>query len=387
MDQDKIDIALLDKVIKNTIHAVEESKVQIFEISENARKEEQMLRRQLETAEAEAARVVKEVDNLEVQYRMARTRLAEVSRYFNKYTEEDIRQAYESANEKQLELFVTREREHNLRKQRDDLQLRLKNIMQTIQRAEGLTTQVGVVLDYLTGDLNKVGVELEKAQLKQMIGLKIIQGQEEERKRVAREIHDGPAQMMAHVVFRTEIAERLLAQDINKAKQELQALKETVRTSLTEVRKIIFDLRPMVLDDLGLIPTLHKYLDNFKQRFNVNYELKIIGREVRLEPTMEVALFRLIQEALSNVGKHAQATEVVVRLAFSTERISISIQDNGVGFSYNLKELQQKSQFGLIGMQERVELLEGKMEIRTDSASGTRVMVTIPTKRSQENAM
>lgn len=387
MDQGKINVALLDKVIKNTIDAVEVSKVQIFEISENARQEEQMLRRQLEVAEAEAARVVKEVDNLEVQYRMARNRLAEVSRYFNKYTEEDIRQAYESANEKQLELFVTREREHNLRKQRDDLQLRLKNIMQTIQRAEGLTTQVGVVLDYLTGDLNKVGAELEKAQLKQMIGLKIIQGQEEERKRVAREIHDGPAQMMAHVVFRTEIAERLLTQDTDKAKQELHALKETVRSSLTEVRKIIFDLRPMVLDDLGLIPTLHKYLDNFKQRFNIVCDLKIIGREDRLEPTMEVALFRLIQEALSNVGKHAQATEVVIRLEFSTDRVSISIQDNGVGFSYNLQELQDKSQFGLIGMRERVELLEGKMEIRSDSASGTRVMVTIPTKRSQENAM
>src|SRR5690606_11062241 len=133
--------------------------------------------------------------------------------------------------------------------------------------------------------------------------------------------------------------------------------------------------------------TLHKYLDNFKQRFNVAYDLKIIGREERLEPTMEVALFRLIQEALSNVGKHAQATEVVIRLEFRRDLVSISIQDNGIGFSYNLKKMQNKSQFGLIGMQERVELLDGRMKIRSDSASGTRVMVTIPTKRSKENAM
>lgn len=387
MDNGKIDIALLDKVIKDTVTAVEESKFQIFEISENARKEEQMLHKELQDMEAEAARVIMEVDKLEIQYRISRLRLAEVSRHFNKYTEEDIRQAYEGANQKQLELFIARERESNLRKRRDDLQLRLRNLTKTIERAEGLTTQVGVVLDYLTGDLNKVGVELEKAQHRQMLGLKIIQAQEEERKRVAREIHDGPAQMMAHVVFRAEIAERLLSQDVNQAKQELHELKGTVRSSLTEVRKIIFDLRPMVLDDLGLLPTLRKYLENFKQRYQITCDLKILGREERLTSAMEVALFRLIQEALSNVAKHANASKAVIRLEFLYERVTVSVQDNGVGFEYHPGSQKEKSQFGLIGMRERVELLEGKMEIRTSPGSGTRVMFTIPTRRSNSDAM
>lgn len=383
----KLNIALLDKVIKNTVNAVEQSKFQIFEISENARKEEQMLHKELQKVEAEAEQVISEVDKLEIQYRVSRLRLAEVSRHFNKYTEEDIRQAYEGANEKQLELFIARERESNLRKRRDDLQLRMKNLTQTIQRAEGLATQVGVVLDYLTGDLNQLGAELEKAQHRQMLGLKVIQAQEEERKRVAREIHDGPAQMMAHVVFRAEIAERLLQQDVSQARRELRELKNTVRSSLTEVRKIIFDLRPMVLDDLGLLPTLRKYLDNFQQRYNIVCDLKILGPEERLAPAMEVALFRLVQEALSNVGKHAQATEVVIRMEFHPERVTVSIQDNGIGFEYNQEEQHDKTQFGLIGMRERVELLEGRMEIRTSRGSGTRVMFTIPMKRSQNDAV
>lgn len=381
----KIDIALLDKVIKNTVEAVERSKSQIFEIAEMARKEEEALYQKLQQVEAEVRHVIREVDRLEVQYRISRQRLAEVSRYFNTYTEEDIRKAYESANEKQLNLFVAREREANLRHQRDELQQRLKNIAKTIERADSLAAQVGVVLDFLTGDLNQLGAELEKAQHRQMIGLKIIQAQEEERKRVAREIHDGPAQMMAHVVMLSEIAERLLQKDVEQARRELHDLKETVRSSLSEVRKIIFDLRPMVLDDLGLLPTLRKYLENFKQRYSVMYELIILGKEKRLAPPMEVALFRLIQEALSNVGKHAKASEVVVRLEFQPRGVTVSIRDDGVGFEYPPEE-QSENQFGLIGMRERVEMLEGKMEIRTSLGAGTHVKFNIPMDGGKHHA-
>src|SRR5690606_29584494 len=136
-----------------------------------ARKEEEALYQKLQQVEAEVRHVIREVDRLEVQYRISRQRLAEVSRYFNTYTEEDIRKAYESANEKQLNLFVAREREANLRNQRNELQQRLKNIAKTIERADSLAAQVGVVLDFLTGDLNQLGAELEKAQHRQMIGL------------------------------------------------------------------------------------------------------------------------------------------------------------------------------------------------------------------------
>lgn len=380
MDNKKIDIALLDRVIKKTIRAVEESKQQIFEISEHARREEQALFQELQEVENEVAQVIEEVDQLEVQYRISRMKLAEVSRNFKKYSEEDIRLAYELANKKQLELFVAREREGNLRKRRDDLQHRLKNLAHTIKHAEKLATRVAVVFDFLSGNLNKIGEHLEKVQHRQMLGLKIIQAQEEERKRVAREIHDGPAQMMAHVVFRAEIAERLLEQDVEKARRELHELKDTVRSSLTEVRKIIFDLRPMVLDDLGLLPAIRKYLDHFEQRFGIACRFQLIGEEKRLSSTMEVALFRLIQEALSNVAKHSKADQVEIKLEFRSDKVAASIKDNGVGFEYDPEKLGSTN-FGLIGMCERVELLEGKMDIQTARGAGTRVMFTIPMKR------
>lgn len=380
MDNKIIDIALLDRVIKKTIRAVEESKQQIFEISEHAHREEQALFQELQEVENEVAQVIEEVDQLEVQYRISRMKLAEVSRNFKKYSEEDIRLAYDLANKKQLELFVAREREGNLRKRRDDLQLRLKNLAHTIKHAEKLATRVTVVFDFLSGNLNKIGDQLEKVQHRQMLGLKIIQAQEEERKRVAREIHDGPAQMMAHVVFRAEIAERLLEEDVEKARRELHELKDTVRSSLTEVRKIIFDLRPMVLDDLGLIPAIRKYLDHFEQRFGIACRFQLIGEEKRLSSTMEVALYRLIQEALSNVAKHSKADQVEIKLEFRSDKVAASIKDNGVGFEYNPKKLGSTN-FGLVGMSERVELLEGKMDIQTARGAGTRVMFTIPMKR------
>ncbi|WP_016696480.1 sensor histidine kinase, partial [Rhodococcus rhodochrous] len=156
------------------------------------------------------------------------------------------------ANRIQVELSIYREREDNLKKRRNDLERQLRTLEETIERAEKLVTQMGVVLGYLTGDLSKVGEALEEAKQHQLMGLKVIQAQEEERKRVAREIHDGPAQSMANVVLRSEIVEKMLKNErILEAQMELHELKEMVRLSLADVRRIIFDLRPMALDDLG----------------------------------------------------------------------------------------------------------------------------------------
>ena len=139
---------------------------------------------------------------------------------------------------------------------------------------------MGVVLGYLTGDLSKIGEALESAKQHQLMGLKVIQAQEEERKRVAREIHDGPAQSMANVVLRSEIVEKMLKNErILEAQMELHELKEMVRMSLGDVRRIIFDLRPMALDDLGLVPTLQKYIRTCEERIASSIDLVIFGIE------------------------------------------------------------------------------------------------------------
>ena len=151
----------------------------------------------------------------------------------------------------------------------------------SVERAETIGSQMGVVLEYLSGELGQVTRIIESAKNRQMIGLKIILAQEEERKRIAREIHDGPAQMLANLVLRTEIVERMLMkQDFKMVQAEIVDLKGQVRSSLEEMRKVIFNLRPMALDDLGLIPTLRKYVQDFEVKQKSGRFLKQEARNI-----------------------------------------------------------------------------------------------------------
>ncbi|WP_134683486.1 sensor histidine kinase [Brevibacillus migulae] len=374
----QIDVSLLDTVLKKTIQSVESSKHQIFDIAESARRESNTMRSEIVELRLQIGEAIDRVDLLELQYRKARNRLVHVSRNFHEHAEEEIRKAYEEANNLQVELSIQREREQNLRRRRDELEMRLRGIEETINKAENLMTQIGVVLGYLNGDLSRVGEALETAKQQQLMGMRIIQAQEEERKRVAREIHDGPAQSMANVVLRTEIVEKMLKnQRILDAEMELQELKEMVRYSLADVRRIIFDLRPMALDDLGLVPTLQKYIQTFEDRTKLTVDLVVFGKEQDLESSVKAALFRLVQECLNNVAKHAKARFVQVKMEFQHKQLMLVVKDDGIGFRMEEKQGNGES-FGLMGMKERTQLLEGKMEIQSAPMQGTRVMFHIP---------
>jgi len=371
----------IDRVIKNAIQVMEESKYQIFEIAESARQELVSLGQELEQVMRETADTIDKVDRLELDYRRARVRLTEVSRDFIRYKEADIKSAYEKATQLQLDLMVFREKEAYLKTRRDELQKRVKNVEISIERAETISSQVNVVLEYLSGDLNQVTRILESAKNRQLIGLKIILAQEEERKRIAREIHDGPAQSLANLVLRTEIAERMLGkQEFQLVQDELVDLKGQIRSGLEEIRKIIFNLRPMALDDLGLVPTLRKYMQDFEEKTKIRTVFETVGRETRLPSAMEAAIYRLVQEACTNAMKHASPTFVSLEISYQPQLVTIVIRDNGSGFVVESLESRTKdsAHFGLIGMRERVELLEGRMEIESAIGHGTKITITIP---------
>lgn len=373
----------LNRVIKNTIQVVEDSKYQIFEILDQSRAELNSLTEELQKVIKETSDTADMVDDLEGKFRLSRIRLTEVSRDFVKYTENDIRQAYERATQFQLELSVYREKEAYLRARRDELHLRVRNATSSIERAEALGSQMSVVTEYLSGgEVGQATKMLESAKTRQMVGLKIILAQEEERKRISREIHDGPAQLMANMALRTEIVERMLGkQDYGRVQEEVADLKKQVRFSLEEIRKVIFNLRPMALDDLGLIPTLRKYTRDYEEKNRIRTVFETRGKEYRLSSAMEAAVFRLIQEALTNAAKHGDPTHVVVEIAYQTQLVKISIRDNGRGFNTDILEQKanQHAHFGLIGMRERVELLEGRMEIESAENQGTKIVIHIPT--------
>ena len=372
-----VDIGTLDKIVKKTISSIRDSRGQIYDVYEMARDELETVKRDVERIKEETATVIKRVDELERNERKARIHLMEVSRDFKNRTEEEVREAYEEARKIQIDVAVTREQEQNLRRQRDEMEVRLRNLGGTVAKAEQLVSQVGVVLDYLGDQMSEAFSQIESLQNAHELGAQVIRSQEEERRRVARDIHDGPAQAIANIVFRAEVCERLIDTDKERAKSELKALREHIRNTLAEIRKIIFDLRPMALDDLGLAPTIRGVLDVFREEYGLFTEVAVIGKERRLESHVEIGIFRVVQEALNNIVKHAQASSAKVRIEFAAAGVTVLVEDDGKGFEMTEGELPS-GHYGIMGMRERMQLLNGKLSIKSAPRRGTRVMISVP---------
>ncbi|MDD4570675.1 MAG: histidine kinase, partial [Tepidanaerobacteraceae bacterium] len=294
-------------------------------------------------------------------------------------TEEDIKAAYEEAKDIQIRLSLERQQEIQLREKRDDLERSLKGMLNILNQSEHLMMQLGVALGFLKGNLENVSGHLSDINEKRNLAAQIIKAQEEERRRVAREIHDGPAQTLANIVIQTEICERLLEKDLNEAKNELNGLKDIVRSSLQELRKIIFDLRPASLDDLGLRAVTKRYCDEFQEDTGIKADFRLFGDKMRLESDIEVTLFRIIQEVLTNVKKHSKAKNAVVKLEFGDEKVNLVVTDDGIGFETSKKDGKFTEQhFGLMTIKERVSLLNGTFAIESAPSQGTKIFVTIP---------
>ncbi|MDY7432340.1 two-component sensor histidine kinase DegS [Bacillus sp. V26] len=382
MNKTKMDSKVLDSILMKMLKTVDGSKDEVFQIGEQSRQQYEQLVEELKQIKQQVYEVIELGDKLEVQTRHARNRLSEVSRNFHRFSEEEIRNAYEKAHKLQVELTMIQQREKQLRERRDDLERRLLGLQEIIERSESLVSQITVVLNYLNQDLREVGLLLADAQAKQDFGLRIIEAQEEERKRVSREIHDGPAQMLANVMMRSELIERIFRdRGAEDGFQEIKNLRQNVRNALYEVRRIIYDLRPMALDDLGLIPTLRKYLyttEEYNGKVKIHFQCIGDTEEKRLAPQFEVALFRLAQEAVSNALKHSGSEEITVKVEITKDFVILMIKDNGKGF--DLKEAKEKKNksFGLLGMKERVDLLEGTITIDSKIGLGTFIMIKVP---------
>ncbi|WHY56562.1 sensor histidine kinase [Peribacillus simplex] len=373
----KVDAKALDKILETMVSTVSESKDEVFDIGEQCRKDFESLSKELDDVKIRVAIVITDSDALDSKARFARKRLSEVSMHFNHFSEEQVRDAYERAHKLQVDLQINRQLEKELRNRRDELELRLRGLQQTIDKAVHLVSQISVVQNYLTQDLKFVGEALQEAKRKQDFGLKIIEAQEQERKKLSREIHDGPAQMLANVMMRSDLIERVQRErGPDEALVEIRSLKVMVRNALYEVRRIIYDLRPMALDDLGLVPTLRKYLQTTEDYNNgVNLNFVNLGQVKRLPSDMEVALFRLVQESVQNSLKHADPKQIQVKLSISKEMVTVVVKDDGKGFD---SSIQKEGSFGLVGMRERVELLEGEMTIDSQPGAGTLVFIQVP---------
>jgi signal transduction histidine kinase len=201
---------------------------------------------------------------------------------------------------------------------------------------------------------------------------KVIAVQEEERKRIARELHDETSQDLATLLLSIETSANSNPEELKKKLLQMKAL--TGRT-LDSIHRMILDLRPSVLDDLGLTSAIRWVAETRLEPLGVDLTFAVTGQERRLKPEIETTLFRIGQEAISNIARHAEANSVSIALAFAEDHIGLEVEDNGQGFDLNRFP---NGSFGLLGMKERTSLLDGTFAIDSNPGNGTRLAVTIP---------
>lgn len=204
----------------------------------------------------------------------------------------------------------------------------------------------------------------------------VTQAQEEERLRIARELHDETAQELVHLVRKLEH----LGEEADKAiGWEIDELLQLARGTLQSVRRFSRDLRPSVLDDLGLLPAIELAVEDTNKRLPGGARLSVAGTPQRLQPRVELALFRIAQEALRNVEKHAEATSATVELNFQPHGVRLVVSDDGNGYDLpaNVSDLARVGKLGILGMKERAELVGGSFELRSLGGKGCQVIVQV----------
>ena len=369
----------LDKVMKETINAVDKGKTDIFEMAENARNQLARVEKMLLEIKKETREVIEEVDLAESEEYKARQHLVHVSKNFKIFNDEDVRKAYEDASQKQVKTALLRQKEKTLKERRTELEISYRQLLESVASAENLVSRLGVAMDYLGKNIRNICDTLEEMESRNLAGLHIIMAQEEERRRIAREIHDGPAQSVANIILRAEYCQKLFELKPENLVAELDGLKALARTNLKDIRKIIYDLRPMDLDDLGLIPALERYAEEFQKETGMEVNFKFLDEQRTLDTSFQVGCFRIAQEFLNNVRKHSEASAVNMLIEITPLVINLKIADNGIGF--NLDEAYQKGTYGLKTMKERAELLKGEIKFNSALGSGTELLLTIPYNR------
>ena len=258
----------------------------------------------------------------------------------------------------------------------DDLGQLTNRMAWLIHQIEGGGTWVLSDPEADSGDTQPQRQQPEPSE--QVMWAQIALGQEAERARLAREIHDGPAQALANTVMRLQFVEQMVRQRPDEVEGELAKLRAAIQASLKDVRRFIFNLRPASLSEAGLVPTLQYYAQDYSDQFGIGVEVNM-PQSLTLSPSQELVVFRVIQEALQNVQKHAEAYNVVVNVQQRAGGpLVVTIADNGKGFDPKTVKQGRASSAGLVSMRERAATVGGTLKVDSKPGIGTTITLTLP---------
>jgi two-component system sensor histidine kinase DegS len=309
-----------------------------------------------------------EVERLAQRNTQVTNRLRQVEAALDTVPRQDIQEAYAAVLDTQQRLFT-------MRGQLEKLQ---SNQANTARYLELLRSVLGVAgrAEYDPQAQEKGD---EEGGFTLPLVVRIVEAQEREKQRLSRQMHDGPAQSLTNLILQAEICERLFDTDPDRARTELVNLKNAVAGTFQKVKGFILNLRPMMLDDLGVVPTLRRYVDGFADNSGVTTNLMITGKERRLESHKEVTIFRLTQELLNNAWEYGRASSVQINLDMGDQHVRVAVEDNGSGFELtDTLTSPDADKLGLATMRERVEMLGGQISFDSGLGRGTKASFELP---------
>ena len=304
-----------------------------------------------------------EVERLAQRNAQINTRVRQMEAAIETYPRDAIRQLYLASQESEVRLISQRGQVEQLQAKQEKMQ----QYLQMLQRVLAVKGSVQFQEQPRSAGSDTLAIA------------RIIEVQEEERLRLARQMHDGPTQSVSNFILQTEICERLFQTNPDQARLELANLRNAAGSTFQKIREFIAELRPMMLDDLGLIATARRYLQDVEEKSGLAITFTPTGTGRRLATYVEIALFRAIQQLVARARDEARASRVQVSLDVEGDAASLIVQDDGVPLDFQDEAPAQKKQAEYMDMlRQRVEMLGGKIEISSTGESGTVVRLQVP---------
>ena len=306
-----------------------------------------------------------EVERLAQRNSQATSYTRQLQTNFETLPREDIKEAYESLGDVQQRLFTMRGQLEKLQSDQRNLE-RLSEVQRkVIELTDGSSS--------LPSPGRRRGVGAEQPNV-----IRVIQTEEAVRQGLVRKMHDSVASAISNFILQAEICQRFFDVNPDRARTELNALKSSAGSTFSNVKDFIFDLRPMMLDDLGVVPTLRRYAESFQEKNGISVPITVTGVERRLESHIEVTVFRNVQELLQNAMTHAQATQIQIQIDMGQDQVTAVVEDNGSGFNVDDALNENNKTIGLATLRERTEMLGGELNIQSNLGQGTRIEFLIP---------
>ena len=349
--------------LDSIITSMNDGKEEIFAITEQINKENRQVKADIAEVRREIRLYNAQIEKLKKMELESRKTLLIVSSDFDKYNSYNLQQ---DLMKKQLEI-------DSIIKKLELFENRIQKNNELVSKADELLSRIEIMSDYMKLDSS---IDSESEDL----FTKWILFQENEKNRIARDIHDGPAQTIASLVIRSDIIRKLIEKDSPNTTiyKEIEQLKFQLRSVIKEIRKIMYDLRPTSLDELGFSSSIHGLISKTEEDCNIKFSVSIDEESEIRNSNLKIICFRIIQESLNNIIKHSKAEKAYIYIKITTDYIDMIVQDNGVGF--DTTKINSANSFGLSSLKERVALVNGNVNIDSKFSKGTAINVKIPNK-------